>query len=99
MRMFWNTLASFAVFVASLVTADAQVTLRVVPHSDLKIVDPIWSPVYITRNARRFTRSDARRARNLIGNRVIADIQKELAVETGEAPARFFESDGGFPHG
>jgi hypothetical protein len=26
----------------------------------------------------------------LIGNRVIADIQKELAVETGEAPARFF---------
>jgi hypothetical protein len=26
----------------------------------------------------------------LIGNRVIADIQKELAVKTGEAPARFF---------
>jgi peptide/nickel transport system substrate-binding protein len=36
--------------IASLATADAQVTLRVVPHSDLKIIDPIWSPVYITRN-------------------------------------------------
>jgi hypothetical protein len=27
---------------------------------------------------------------HLIANRVIGDIQKELAVETGEAPARFF---------
>ena len=27
---------------------------------------------------------------SLIGNRVIADIQKELAVETGEVPARFY---------
>ena len=26
----------------------------------------------------------------MIGNRVIADIQKELAVESGEAPVRFF---------
>ena len=25
-------------------------TLRVVPHSDLKIVDPIWTTAYITRN-------------------------------------------------
>jgi hypothetical protein len=28
----------------------AEVTLRVVPHSDLKILDPIWTPSYITRN-------------------------------------------------
>jgi len=30
--------------------AQAEVTLRVVPHSDLKILDPIWTPAYITRN-------------------------------------------------
>ncbi len=30
--------------------ADAQSTLRVVMHSDLKIVDPIWTTAYITRN-------------------------------------------------
>ena len=28
----------------------AQTTLRVVMHSDLKIVDPIWTTAYITRN-------------------------------------------------
>jgi peptide/nickel transport system substrate-binding protein len=30
--------------------AQAQTTLRVVMHSDLKIVDPIWTTAYITRN-------------------------------------------------
>jgi peptide/nickel transport system substrate-binding protein len=30
--------------------ASAQSTLRVVMHSDLKIVDPIWTTAYITRN-------------------------------------------------
>ena len=30
--------------------AFAQTTLRVVKHSDLKIVDPIWTTAYITRN-------------------------------------------------
>ena len=30
--------------------AAAQSTLRVVMHSDLKIVDPIWTTAYITRN-------------------------------------------------
>ena len=30
--------------------ADAQSTMRVVMHSDLKIVDPIWTTAYITRN-------------------------------------------------
>src|SRR5262245_55881052 len=28
----------------------AQKTLKVVQHSDLKILDPIWSPAYIVRN-------------------------------------------------
>ena len=30
--------------------ASAQTTLRVVKHSDLKIVDPIWTTAYITRD-------------------------------------------------
>src|ERR1700741_229982 len=30
--------------------AQAQTTLRVVAHSDLKILDPIWTTAYITRN-------------------------------------------------
>jgi peptide/nickel transport system substrate-binding protein len=31
-------------------TVQAQTTLRVVAHSDLKILDPIWTTAYITRN-------------------------------------------------
>ena len=31
-------------------TAAAESTLRVVMHSDLKIVDPIWTTAYISRN-------------------------------------------------
>jgi peptide/nickel transport system substrate-binding protein len=30
--------------------AEAQSALRVVMHSDLKIVDPIWTTAYIVRN-------------------------------------------------
>src|SRR5436190_15153841 len=30
--------------------ASAQVTLKVVMHSDVKIVDPIWTTAYISRN-------------------------------------------------
>src|SRR5262245_35994240 len=30
--------------------AQAQTTLRVVNHSDLKIIDPIWTSAYIVRN-------------------------------------------------
>ncbi len=30
--------------------AMAQTTLRIVPHSDLKVLDPIWTTAYITRN-------------------------------------------------
>ncbi len=32
------------------VTAQAQTTLRVVNHSDLKILDPVWTTAYIVRN-------------------------------------------------
>jgi peptide/nickel transport system substrate-binding protein len=46
----------FSIAVSCLLTiavpapSQAEVTLRVVPHSDLKILDPIWTPAYITRN-------------------------------------------------
>ena len=44
-------LACAAVFlVAAMPHAGAQTTLRVVKHSDLKIVDPIWTTAYITRD-------------------------------------------------
>jgi peptide/nickel transport system substrate-binding protein len=39
-----------ALGLALAVPAFAQSTLRVVMHSDLKIVDPIWTTAYITRN-------------------------------------------------
>ncbi len=38
-----------ALLLAPVASAEAQ-TLRVVMHSDLKIIDPIWSGAYITRN-------------------------------------------------
>jgi peptide/nickel transport system substrate-binding protein len=43
---------SVAVLVASggAVPATAETTLRVVMHSDLKILDPIWTTAYISRN-------------------------------------------------
>src|SRR5262249_25944750 len=46
----WTILAVVGTLVTSLGAADAQVTLKVVMHSDLKIVDPIWTTAYITRN-------------------------------------------------
>ena len=42
-------MAAAAVFAAPQ-TASAQVTLKAVMHSDVKIVDPIWTTAYITRN-------------------------------------------------
>ena len=36
--------------VAMAAPASAQTTLRVVMHSDLKILDPIWTTAYIVRN-------------------------------------------------
>jgi peptide/nickel transport system substrate-binding protein len=39
-----------AILALSCGAASAQVTLKVVMHSDVKIVDPIWTTAYITRN-------------------------------------------------
>lgn len=39
-----------AVTAAMLGSANAEKVLRVVPHADLKNVDPIWTTAYITRN-------------------------------------------------
>jgi peptide/nickel transport system substrate-binding protein len=47
-RSFVLTLAT--VLVVSATPASAETTLRVVMHSDLKIVDPIWTTAYIVRN-------------------------------------------------
>ena len=43
-------LVSLAAVVTSASEALAETTLRAVMHSDLKIVDPIWTTAYITRN-------------------------------------------------
>src|SRR5499425_1458242 len=50
MRKSWILLAAVAVLAASALGARAETTLRAVMHSDLKIVDPIWTTAYITRN-------------------------------------------------
>src|SRR6201987_2906142 len=50
MRKSWTTLAAVAALAASALGARAETTLRAVMHSDLKIVDPIWTTAYITRN-------------------------------------------------
>jgi peptide/nickel transport system substrate-binding protein len=39
-----------AIWGALALPAMAQTTLRVVPHSDLKVLDPIWTTAYISRN-------------------------------------------------
>jgi peptide/nickel transport system substrate-binding protein len=46
----WKITVAAAALVASIGTAAAQKTLKAVMHSDLKIVDPIWTTAYITRN-------------------------------------------------
>jgi peptide/nickel transport system substrate-binding protein len=50
MGMRWKCLVAAAALAASVSAAYAQKTLKVVMHSDLKIVDPIWTTAYITRN-------------------------------------------------
>lgn len=50
MRTLWRHLAAAGLLALPLAHADAQVSLRVAPHSDLKILDPIWTGGYITRN-------------------------------------------------
>ncbi|BAT61302.1 putative binding protein YgiS precursor [Variibacter gotjawalensis] len=49
MRTWLRALAVAGAVAALPAAADAQ-TLRVVMHSDVKIVDPIWTTAYITRN-------------------------------------------------
>jgi peptide/nickel transport system substrate-binding protein len=51
MRKPWTILAVIAALAVSAAPgARAETTLRAVMHSDLKIVDPIWTTAYITRN-------------------------------------------------
>src|SRR5690348_14805570 len=50
MRKSWTFLVAVAALAASALDTRAQVTLRAVMHSDLKIVDPIWTTAYISRN-------------------------------------------------
>lgn len=53
MSMMRRALSAFAVAATIPIFAGdalAQKTLRFVPHSDLKILDPIWTTAYITRN-------------------------------------------------
>ena len=39
-----------AVLLSAPASAQSPKTLRVVMHSDLKIIDPIWTTAYIVRN-------------------------------------------------
>ena len=50
MRILWNILAIMGALAGCLGTANAEGTLKVVMHSDLKILDPIWTTAYIVRN-------------------------------------------------
>ena len=50
MRMTKALILAAAAALALPGAAGAQVTLKAVMHSDLKIVDPIWTTAYITRN-------------------------------------------------
>jgi peptide/nickel transport system substrate-binding protein len=50
MRTTSKLLAALALLALPCGTASAEVTLKAVMHSDVKIVDPIWTTAYITRN-------------------------------------------------
>ena len=51
MKLTWKSLAGAAMLTLAATGAFAQgKTLRVVMHSDLKILDPIWTTAYIVRN-------------------------------------------------
>ncbi|MBU2534000.1 MAG: ABC transporter substrate-binding protein, partial [Alphaproteobacteria bacterium] len=50
MKSLWKVLISIAFLTVSYAAASAETVLRFVPHSDLKIVDPIWTTAYISRN-------------------------------------------------
>jgi peptide/nickel transport system substrate-binding protein len=46
----WKILVAAAALAASPSVLQAQTTMKVVMHSDVKIVDPIWTTAYIVRN-------------------------------------------------
>ena len=69
---FAKTLAMAAVL-ALPCGANAQTTLKVVMHSDLKIVDPIWTTAYITRNHGYMTRTS------------VLDVMNEDYIRTARA--------------
>lgn len=46
----WTIAAAAAALLVGSSLAQAQTTLKVVMHSDVKIVDPIWTTAYIVRN-------------------------------------------------
>src|ERR1700750_2341138 len=46
----WKVALAAATLAASMGCASAQKTIKAVMHSDVKIVDPIWTTAYITRN-------------------------------------------------
>src|SRR3954451_20462149 len=50
MRMTSKLLAALALLALPCGAASAEVTLKAVMHPDVKIVDPIWTTAYITRN-------------------------------------------------
>ena len=50
MKWAWKLAVGAALLAASHATAVAETVLKFVPHSDLKIVDPIWTTAYISRN-------------------------------------------------
>ena len=50
MRKCISGVVAVLVLTAFAASVHAQKTLRVVMHSDLKILDPVWTPAYITRN-------------------------------------------------
>src|SRR5262244_133318 len=45
-----TTAAAVALFASSVHAQKGRRTLRFVPHADLKILDPVWTTGYITRN-------------------------------------------------
>ncbi|MGE3917305.1 MAG: ABC transporter substrate-binding protein [Hyphomicrobiaceae bacterium] len=50
MKWTWKLALGAAMIASSVAGAAAEKTLRFVPHSDLKILDPIWTTAYIVRN-------------------------------------------------
>ena len=50
MKLIGKLALAAALLAASVAGASAQKTLKFVPHSDLKILDPIWTTAYIVRN-------------------------------------------------